>query len=50
MPSGARPNYRVIRTEHLIAWALDKGFATGEEIVEALAQDTEQRSKHLAAN
>ena len=50
IPGGARPNYRVIRTETLIAWALDKGFATGEEILDALSQDTEQRSKHLAPN
>lgn len=45
-----RPNYRVIETEHLIAWAEDKGFATGEQIHEALSKNTEDRSKHLAPN
>jgi hypothetical protein len=49
-PGKGRPNYRVIDLEHLIAWAEANGFATREQITEALATDTEERSKHLAPN
>ncbi len=43
-------NYRVIKKEHLVAWALDKGFATVEQIEQALEKSTEERDKRLAAN
>lgn len=41
LPNGKRPNYRVIRPEHLKAWAARSNYATAEEIDEALATDTE---------
>lgn len=47
LPNGKRPNYRVIRPEHLKAWAVRTGYASEEQIVEALEVDTEERSKHL---
>jgi hypothetical protein len=50
MPGGRRPNYRVIRPEHLTAWAAREGLATPDEIVEALSHNTEERAKHLAPN
>lgn len=47
VPDKGRPNYRVIDTEHLIAWSEDKDYATAEEIEEALAVDTEDHAKTL---
>ena len=43
LPNGKRPNYRVIRPEHLKAWAARTGYATEEQIEEALSIDTVER-------
>jgi len=47
LPNGKRPNYRMIRLEHLHAWAARTGYATEEQIDEALKVDTEERASHL---
>jgi len=50
VPGQGYPKFRVIATEHLIAWADDKDFATAEEIEAALSENTEDRCKKLALN
>lgn len=50
IPGYGRPNYRVIALDHLIAWAEQNGYANREQIEAALANDTEERAKHLAPN
>ena len=42
LPNGKRPNYRVIKTDHLVAWAKRTGYADEEQILEALAKDTQE--------
>jgi hypothetical protein len=41
--TGARCRYRIISREHLIAWAEDSGFATAEQLDEALRRETPTR-------
>lgn len=50
IPGSGRPNYKIIDPAHLVAWGVQTGFATKEEIDKALEQDTEKRAKHLAPN
>lgn len=50
IPGKGRPNFRVIERDHLIAWGEQNGFASREQIEEALLIDTEEQSKHLAPN
>lgn len=45
--SEKRPNYREIKTEHLVAWAERAQYATEEEITDALKINTEDRAAHL---
>lgn len=49
-PRKGRVNYRVIKTEHLIAWAVDKDYATADQILDALKKSTEEVNKRLAPN
>jgi hypothetical protein len=42
--TGGIMHYRVIDTEHLLAWVKETEFATPEEIVSALATETEERA------
>lgn len=50
IPGIGRPNYRIIATKHLVAWAERNGYASRDEIEEALAVDTKDRPVALNLN
>ena len=45
-----RINYREIDVENLVAWAEETGYASREDLEQALTQATEERAPHLAPN